>query len=287
VLPPSARSDERGFYLLANQRAEQGYGVVADFKLAEADRLTNEAQTFAIVRASEAPKRGDSITTSTRFPSGIYDTVAINDAKPNNVFFFNAPVVGPDGLHLAAGAARLRDGVHTGDKSDWVLADIELPPTCYNTPKAPNKAGAHVVVVDGRTPVPSGAGAATPVTPAQTQAPPADKSQVFWRNYDPYAVEAAIEAEGSALVYARSSTFSGCVDFERAYLLIPSAQPLLAGRPTFFLNVNLPGNGRFASDMGIYKVPTLAFRRKGGAWEYLVINSDVSPQDIYQFLRKR
>jgi hypothetical protein len=39
--------------------------------------------------------------------------------------------------------------------------------------------------------------------------------------------------------------------------------------------------------MGIYKVPTLAFRRKGGRWEYLVIDGEATPQMIYQFLNQR
>jgi hypothetical protein len=280
----SAKTDARGFFLIANQRAAEGYGVTPDLLIPEGTRLTNEPQTFALVRSSEAPAKGALLTTSTRFPSGVLDAVALNDAKQGNVFFFNAPIIGPDREFVAAGAARVRDGLHTGDKSDWALADIDIPPASYNSPRSPNKAGAQVILADARTPVPSGAG----TTPAPaTPPPPADANAAVWRNYDPFAVEQALEQEGTVLVYARSSTFAGCPEFERSYLLIPSAQPLLAGRPTFYLNVNLPGNGRLATDMGIYKVPTLAFRRRGGSWEYLVINSEATPQAIYEFLKKR
>ena len=283
TLPAQARTDARGFYLIANQRAATGYRVAPDLVLAEGTRLTNEPQTFAIVRSSEAPAKGALVTTTTRFPSGVLDAVALNDAKQGNVFFFNAPFIGPDREYVAAGAARVRDGVHTGDKSDWMLADIDVPPATYNSPKAPNKIGAHVVLADARTPVPSGAGG----TPVATPAPAAAPNAVVWRNYDPFALESALDKEGSVLVYARSATFAGCAEFEKAYLLAAGAQPLLAGRPTFFLNVNLPGNGRLATDIGIYKVPTLAFRRKGGSWEYLVINSEATPEAIVEFLKKR
>jgi hypothetical protein len=285
ALPPDAKSDGQGFYLLANKLAADGYRVLPDYLLrTPEDRLTNEPQTFALVRSSEAPRKGTTISRDTRFPSGLYDAVAINDARGDSIFFFGAPVVGPDRQYLAAGATRLRDGVNTGDKSDWVLADIELPPSCYNTPKAPNRPGSQVVVADARTPVPSGTGVTS--TPSPTPAPKSDQG-VQWRHFDPIMVEAAIDQEGTALVYARSETFAGCAEFERAYLLAPGAQPLLANRPTFFLNVNIPGNGRLASDMGIYKVPTLAFRRKGGRWEYLVIDGEATPQMIYQFLNQR
>ena len=41
------------------------------------------------------------------------DTVALSDGGTGDIFFFGAPVIGPDGTFFPAGARRVTDGVDT------------------------------------------------------------------------------------------------------------------------------------------------------------------------------
>lgn len=288
-LPSEARTGTSGMYLLANQYAESGYSLKADMPFGADRRLTNEPQTIALLPTELAPEPGQTVSGVLR-DSDVFDAVALRDYenRDNSRFFFGAPIIGPDQTFLAAGAVRVRDGVDTDDMSDWVLADIANPPTTYNTPGAPNKQGAQAVVSD-----------ASNVTPAPSSTPPEAPVQVHhaaavsqasapkWRYYNPVGVEQAVEEEGSALVYVRSARFVGCKRFEQLYLLHKDAAPLLAGRPTFYLDVNQPGHGRFASMLGVYRVPTMVFRKKGMEPRYLAITESTPPAEIVAFLRMR
>lgn len=284
-LPPEARTNQRGFYLLANKFTEAGYGVKADLLFDEESRLTNEPQTIALIPTQRAPEKGQ-LASDTVGDEDVYDAVALRDATNENesIFYFGAPMIGPDQTYLAAGAARVRDGVDTNDISDWILADIDNPPDTYNTPGAPNKQGGEAVVADASNVTPA------PSTPAPTPGarPAANASATHqWRYYSPVGLEEAVDQEGTALVYVRSAKFEGCRRFEQTYLLHKDARPLLAGRPTFYLDVSQPGHGRYASMLGVYRVPTLVFRRKGQEPRYLAITDSTPPQEIVAFLKLR
>ena len=64
----------------------------------------------------------------------VLDTVALTDGGIDDSFFFEAPVIGPDGSFFPAGARRLTDGVDTELPEDWIISDFNLGPDNTPTP---------------------------------------------------------------------------------------------------------------------------------------------------------
>lgn len=290
-LPLDAKTDDRGFYLIANEQTRDGYRITPDFIFKTEQRLTNEPQTIALLKTAVTPAVGKIIQPSDSISQGLYDAVALADANPGASFYLNAPVLGPDRTFLAAGAVRIRDGVKTGDKSDWALADIEAPPTpTYNTPGMPNQIGGAAVVIDAPSVKVDQEAAQKAVAPVPTQVggslPNASGRSYDWKVYDPTDANTSVELDGNVYVYARSRRYQFCEQFERNVLLHPTAQALLENNPKYFMNVDDQGYGRLASEIGIYRVPMMAYKRLGGEWQYIVITPETTGLEIQQFLSK-
>ncbi|NRA51902.1 MAG: lamin tail domain-containing protein, partial [Phaeodactylibacter sp.] len=52
------------------------------------------------------------------------DVVAVQDVGDPGIFYFDAPVLGPDGTFFPAGVRRVADGVDTDLASDWAFSDF-------------------------------------------------------------------------------------------------------------------------------------------------------------------
>ena len=279
-LPPSAVTNAAGMYLIANRFTAEGYKVRPDLEFGEEQRLTNEPQVILLLPTAIAPEPGSFAPSFVR-ERDVYDTVGLQDLEsaPTARFVFKPPLIGPDQTYLAAGAMRLRDGVDTNDLSDWILADIELPPNCYNTPGRPNRQGGQAVVAQASGVV--GTGATAPTQPASST------GGQKWLSFSSAALEQAVEQNGSALIYVRAGTYPACKRFEQNYLLKKETAAILAGRPTFFLDVNQPGQGRLAQQLGVYRVPTLYFRRKNQPATFLSITPKSNMAEVEAFLRQK
>lgn len=119
-----------GFLLIGNARVAASYGVMPDVVVGD-NVLQNGSETFALVQT--ASLTGSGVTGG----EVVLDAVAIAgpaSSLPDSLFYFGAPVMGPDGTFFPAGARRVVDGVDTDTASDWVIADFDLGPA--NTPTA-------------------------------------------------------------------------------------------------------------------------------------------------------
>lgn len=118
-----------GFFLIGNcAGVVDNYGVTPDASLFS-DYLENSSLTVALVETdSLAGGEGDTVSGS----EVVLDTVALNDGDAGDTFFFDAPVIGPDGPFFPAGARRLVDGEDTDTAADWAISDFFLGPD--NTP---------------------------------------------------------------------------------------------------------------------------------------------------------
>lgn len=111
-----------GFFLLGNCGGlPANYGVTPDASIFT-NYFENSSLTVALVETA-------SLTGSTHVTSSevVRDAVALTDADTGDLFFFGAPVIGPDGPFFPAGARRLVDGVDTDTAADWVISDFTLP----------------------------------------------------------------------------------------------------------------------------------------------------------------
>ena len=119
---------ENGFFLIGNPEGlNANYNTVPDWEIGN-NFLENSSLTIALVETS-------SLTTN--FVTGnevVLDAVAITDGDVGDTFFFNAPVIGPDGSFFPAGVRRIEDGVDTDTAADFVISDFDLAPD--NTPTA-------------------------------------------------------------------------------------------------------------------------------------------------------
>ena len=121
---------ENGFYLVANDLAELTYGVDADDNIPD-NFIENSSYTIALVET-------DSITGTTVTGSEIVvDTVGVSDGGETDSFFFDAPVLGPNGSFFPAGVGRVADGVDTDTEADWDFLDFFNNPA-VNTPTPGN-----------------------------------------------------------------------------------------------------------------------------------------------------
>ena len=131
-----------GFFLIGNcSGVPANYGVTPDTSIAN-NYLENSSLTVALV---ETASLGGGVGTSVTGAEVVLSSVALNDGGAGDMFFFGAPVIGPDGSFFPAGARRLVDGVDTGTAADWAISDFFLPGA--NTPVGGGLNGCAPLVV--------------------------------------------------------------------------------------------------------------------------------------------
>ncbi|WP_413165990.1 endonuclease/exonuclease/phosphatase family protein [Capilliphycus salinus ALCB114379] len=119
---------ENGFFLVGNPTGlAANYGVDPNLDISD-NFLENSSLTVALVETSSIS--GTSVTGNEM----VLDSVALTDGGAGDTFFFDAPVIGPDGSFFPAGARRVTDGVDTDTVEDWVISDFFLGSA--NTPTA-------------------------------------------------------------------------------------------------------------------------------------------------------
>ncbi|MCI4648305.1 lamin tail domain-containing protein [Phaeodactylibacter sp.] len=116
-----------GFYLIGTSSVNSEYGVMPN-KIINSNSLENSSATYGLVVTSSIS--GSSITGGEFWR----DVVALTDEESPEFFYFDAPVIGPDGNFFPAGVRRVTDGVDTDMASDWVISDFNLGND--NTPTA-------------------------------------------------------------------------------------------------------------------------------------------------------
>lgn len=129
-----------GFYLIGTSNVDATYGVTPN-KIISNNSLENSSATYGLVVTSSLT--GSSITGGEFWR----DVVAVQDEDEPGIFYFDAPVLGPDGNNMPAGVRRIADGVDTDMASDWELSDFfngnDNTPTAGTpmTPTAPVASG--------------------------------------------------------------------------------------------------------------------------------------------------
>ncbi|HET9878210.1 MAG TPA: endonuclease [Candidatus Limnocylindria bacterium] len=135
-----------GYHLVGNGLVTTAYGVTPDTGIFN-DYFENSSLTIALV--TTASITGTSITGS----EVVRDSIAVIDG--DGVPALGAPVFGPDGTFLPAGAHRVVTGVDTDTTADWALGDFSL--TDSNNPNTPTSGtpfgGVGEVVADCGDPV--------------------------------------------------------------------------------------------------------------------------------------
>jgi predicted extracellular nuclease len=128
-LKPFQKIGPNGFFLIGNcVGLAKNYGVIPD-KAIFTNYIENSSLTAALVETASLTRD---------FVTGmeiVYDTVALRDSDADlngDQFFFDAPVLGPDGDFFPAGARREQDGVDNDTVFDWLFADFFVGPD--NTP---------------------------------------------------------------------------------------------------------------------------------------------------------
>lgn len=117
---------ENGFFLLGNPEGLGiNYNVDPDANIA-ANFIENSSYTCALVQTASIS--GTRVTGA----EVVLDVVGVSDGESAESFFFNAPVIGPDGNYLPAGVRRVEDGVDSDSEDDWVIGNFNL--TEENTP---------------------------------------------------------------------------------------------------------------------------------------------------------
>jgi hypothetical protein len=119
---------DNGFFLVGNPTGlANNYAIAPNLNISN-NFLENSSSTFALVETSSIS--GTFVTGS----EVVIDTVALTDGGAGDTFFFDAPIIGPDGSFFPAGARRVTDGVDTDTVNDWVISDFFLG--SENTPTA-------------------------------------------------------------------------------------------------------------------------------------------------------
>jgi len=116
-----------GFYLIGTSNVNSTYSVTPN-KIISNNSLENSSATYGLVVTSSIS--GSAITGGEFWR----DVVAVQDEDEPGIFYFDAPVLGPDGNNMPAGVRRVTDGVDTDMASDWELSDFNLGSD--NTPTA-------------------------------------------------------------------------------------------------------------------------------------------------------
>lgn len=132
------------FYLIGNPVGlASNYGVSPNVAIAD-NYLENSSFTLALVQTGSLSGGAGTYVTGGEI---VLDAMGLRDGGASDIFYFNAPEVGPDGLYLPAGARRIPDGVDTDTASDWVFADFYLGQD--NTPTPGDGLPAPVVPAPG------------------------------------------------------------------------------------------------------------------------------------------
>ena len=114
-LPDGAAIGDTGFYLIGNDLVQSQFGVAPDLLMTGS--IENSSYTIALVET-------DSIIGETAAEVGsVLDAVGVSDGGATDVFFFGAPVLGPDGSFLPAGFSRVPDGSENFELADFFLGD--------------------------------------------------------------------------------------------------------------------------------------------------------------------
>jgi hypothetical protein len=129
-----------GFYLIGTSNVNTEYSVTPN-KIISNNSLENSSATYGLVVTSSIT--GSSVTGGEFWR----DVVAVTDGEAPEFFYFDAPVIGPDGTFLPAGVRRVTDGADTDMASDWVLSDFGLGSD--NTPTAGTPMMAAAPVASG------------------------------------------------------------------------------------------------------------------------------------------
>lgn len=131
-----------GFFLIGNcGGVPANFGVTPDASI-DNNYLENSSLTVALVETASLSGGVGSLVTGAEV---VRSSVALNDGDPGDIFFFGAPIIGPDGPFFPAGARRLVDGVDTGTAADWTISDFFLPGA--NTPTGGGLDGCAPLVV--------------------------------------------------------------------------------------------------------------------------------------------
>ena len=131
-----------GFYLIGNPDGlADNYDVLPNLSIAN-NSLENSSLTVALVET--ASLSGNQVSGS----ESVLDAVAITDGGSGDIFYFDAPVIGPDGSFFPAGVRRIEDGVDTDSAADWTVGDFFLQSA--NTPQGgdtptPGPSGSYAI----------------------------------------------------------------------------------------------------------------------------------------------
>lgn len=110
-----------GFFLVGNCGGlPENYSVTPDASIFT-NYFENSSLTVALVETSSIS--GGSVTGA----EVVRDAVGLTDGDAGDTFYFDAPVIGPDGPFFPAGARRVTDGVDTDTAADWMISDFFLP----------------------------------------------------------------------------------------------------------------------------------------------------------------
>ena len=147
---PGDHLGDNGFFLIGNPAGLGArYAVVPD-RATGADLLENSSLTLALVETASvqtgAPGAGEVVL----------DAIGLSDGGAGDRFFFGAPVIGPDGRFMPAGARRGAKRVEAEGAVGFALADFDLGPA--NTPTAGHGVRAEplvatVMAIQGAGPV--------------------------------------------------------------------------------------------------------------------------------------
>lgn len=125
----TATIGSNGFFLVGNPAGlAANYTVTPNVNIAN-DYFENSSLTLALVRTTSLSGGVGTLVTGNEI---VLDAVALTDGGVSDVFFFGAPLIGPDGTFFPPGARRTSNGVDTDTAADWVMAAFGLGPS--NTP---------------------------------------------------------------------------------------------------------------------------------------------------------
>ncbi|NEQ96850.1 MAG: hypothetical protein F6K30_09020 [Cyanothece sp. SIO2G6] len=128
-----------GFFLVGNAEGLLlNYGVTPNIDIDL--NFENGDETFALVETSSL---AGGIGTQVTGNEVVVDSAALTEPTGDGTFFFDAPIVGPDGSFFPAGARRVTDGVDTDSADDFVFANFFL--SADNTPTAGTDPQATVI----------------------------------------------------------------------------------------------------------------------------------------------
>jgi predicted extracellular nuclease/2',3'-cyclic-nucleotide 2'-phosphodiesterase (5'-nucleotidase family) len=125
-----------GRFLVGNAAVASAFGVTPDASIPD-NFIENSAYTLALV---ETPSLAGGVVTG---GETVLDAVGVADPGGDNTFFFDAPVVGPDGTFLPAGAVRDPEA----DGAFRALDAFFFPGEATPTPGAEDDGGAALATI--------------------------------------------------------------------------------------------------------------------------------------------